>query len=80
MFDKPPEGAKSPDVQQALKKKKKKKDHRRARLQGLLQLPGPLQGPTARVLAINRGEGPAIRVKIDADVDAMYGRRNNAGA
>ncbi|MGI8981132.1 MAG: Tex-like N-terminal domain-containing protein [Pirellulaceae bacterium] len=76
LFDKPPEGAKSPDVQQALKKAKKKKKKKiigEHAFKDYYNFQEPLHKvPPHRVLAINRGErARAIRVKIEADVDAM---------
>ncbi len=76
LFDKPQEGTKSPDVQQALKKAKKKKKKKiigEHAFKDYYDFQEPLHKvPPHRVLAINRGErARAIRVKIDADVEAM---------
>ena len=76
LFEKPPESAKSPDVQQALKKakrKKKKKVIGEHAFKDYYNFQEPLHKvPPHRVLAINRGErARAIRVKIDADAEAM---------
>lgn len=76
LFVKPPEAAKSADVQQALKKAKKKKKKKiigEHAFKDYYNFQEPLHKvPPHRVLAINRGErARAIRVKIEADVDAM---------
>lgn len=76
LFEKPAEGAKSPDVQQALKKAKKKKKKKiigEHAFKDYYDFQEPLHKvPPHRVLAINRGErARAIRVKIEADAEAM---------
>ncbi|MCE9526541.1 MAG: helix-hairpin-helix domain-containing protein, partial [Planctomycetales bacterium] len=76
LFEKPQEGAKSADVQQALKKAKKKKKKKiigEHAFKDYYEFQEPLHKvPPHRVLAINRGErARAIRVKIEADFDAM---------
>ena len=76
LFEKPADSAKTPDVQQALKKAKKKKKKKivgEHAFKDYYEFQEPLHKvPPHRVLAINRGErARAIRVKIEADADAM---------
>ncbi|MFN0018003.1 MAG: Tex-like N-terminal domain-containing protein [Pirellulaceae bacterium] len=76
LFEKPQEATKSADVQQALKKAKKKKKKKiigEHAFKDYYEFQEPLHKvPPHRVLAINRGErARAIRVKIEADADAM---------
>jgi uncharacterized protein len=74
LFEKPAEPIVAPDVKQQKKKKKKKKkvvtEHA---FKDFYNYAEPLNKiPPHRILAINRGErARAIRVKVEADVDAM---------
>lgn len=76
LFEKPADSAKSSDVQQAIKKAKKKKKKKiigEHAFKDYYDFQEPLHKvPPHRVLAINRGErARAIRVKIEADAEAM---------